>query len=472
MTRKLSILIGLAFSLFALATTLQADLITLKDGRVINGRLYRDANQYIVAPMKGAPFKVAVNEVVGITLQSTANPAKQAREKWQYVKMQIKRGKQLPEIIRILQAYIKKHTAASEVKLAREYLARYQKYQKAGLINFGGHWIAPAARQKLLARCARQTAAAQQLLLAGKLSQANAHVLAVLRAYPQNIDALILKGIIQYHRNDIQASGESFAAAVAADPRNIVALNDQAITFFRQRRQPAALVSYQKALHIDTGNRLLLDNIAAALQVYKKSRRTPLYQHLKASFTLADQRMERRMARHGLYRFGSGWVDARTQKILEARLAHYQKKKTALNSQYQVTLVALESVNAQIASVNRQINALVNAINILQASQGSTITQTGLIDLGNQAVLDSDVAALSQAQALQMQLMTKRISIMAGIKTLKIQAAALEKHAPRLAIKPIQQMMLPQNLSVVPLPSLLPATAISTTPPAPVHRQH
>lgn len=472
MTRKLSICCGLAFGLLTFLATLHADLITLKDGRIINGRLYRDADEYIIAPTVGQPFKVALNQVVGITLQTTASPAQQAAENWQYVRSQTNLSGNLSQIIRLLHGFIIKYPSSPKVPSARKYLAQFRHYQKVGFVHLGGHWISPDQRDKLLALCAGQTAEAQKLLVAGKLAQAEAHINAALQVDPKNVNGLILRGIIAYQRNHIQTASQSFTAAVTAAPKNIVALNDQAITLFRQRRQPAALVAYQKALHIDNGNRMLLDNVAAALQVYKKPQRSPLYRNLKASFQLADQHMQARMARHGLYRFGAGWVDEKTEHILKRRLAQYRSRKSAMDAQYQINLVALQSVNTQIANVNQQINALINAINIMQINQGAIINQTGGYDLGNQAIVYSDVAALSQAQNMQLQLVAKRVSILAGIKSLKIQAAHLEKHAPRLALRPTQYMMLPTDQTDVPLPALLPATAITNTPPAISRQPH
>ncbi len=465
MTRKRSIFCAVTISLVTFLGTLHADLITLKDGRVINGRLYRDSDQYIIAPTKGQPFKVALNQVVGITLQTTASPARQATENWRYIQSQVKRSGNLTQIITLLHGFIKKYADSPKVPTARKYLAQFRHYRNAGFVQVGGHWMSSDQRAKLIALCAGQTAAAQKLLVAGKLAQAEAHVTAALQVDPKNVNGLILRGIIAYQRNNIQTAGHAFTAALQADPKNIVALNDQAVTLFRQRRQPAALVAYQKALHIDNGNRMLLDNVAAALQIYKKSQRTPLYRNLKSSFRLADRHMQARMARHGLYRFGAGWVDAKTARILEKRLAAYRSRKSALDSQYQINLVALQSVNTQIANVNQQINALINAINIMQINQGAIVNQTGGFDLGNQAIVYSDVAALSQAQTHQMQLVTQRVSILAGIKSLKIQAAQLEKHAPRLALRPTEYMMLPMDQTNVPLPALLPATAITNAPP-------
>ncbi len=466
MKLKLYVFTGLITVLPLLTSALRADLITLKGGQVINGRLYRDSDQYIIAPTKGQPFKVPLNDVTGITLQSTASPAKQAANDWVYTQTQVKQSRSLPVIISDLKAYIGKHGKSPEVKAAKKSLAVYLKYQKSGYISVAGRWISPAARRKLLALCAGQNATAEKLVVAGKLAQAHEHVAAALQVDPTNPDALILQGVIDYQRNEIQAASRAFAAAEKSNPKDIVALNDQAITNFRQRRQPAALVAYQKALHIDNGNRMLLDNIAAALEIYKKSKRTGLYRNLRASFTLADNRMKISMAKKGLYRFGSGWVDAKTEKTLEKRMTEYQSQKAALESQYQMNLVALQSVNLQIYNVNRQINALLEAVAILQVNQGSVVTQTGMIDLGNQAVLDSDVAALTQAQSVQMQLSGKRVSILAGIKSLKLQAALLEKHAPQLAVKPTQFMMLPMDRTDVPLPPLLPVTAITALPRA------
>ncbi len=464
MTRTHSIFCAAAFSLITFLGALHADLITLKDGRVINGRLYRDSDQYIIAPAKGQPFKVALNQVVGITLQTTASPARQATENWRYIQSQVNRSGNLAQIITLLQGFIIKYAESPKVPSARKYLAQFKHYQKAGFVHVGGQWMSPEQRDKLVALCAGQTAAAQKLLVAGKLAQAEAHVMAALQVDPENVNGLILRGIIAYQRNNIQTASHSFAAALHADPKNIVALNDQAVTLFRQRRQPAALLAYQKALHIDNGNRMLLDNVAAALQIYKKSQRSPLYRNLKSSFRIADRHMQARMARHGLYRFGAGWVDAKTAHILDKRLADYHSRKSALDSQYQVNLVALQSVNTQIANVNSQIDALINAINIMQINQGVIANQTGGYDLGNQAIVYSDVAALTQAQNQAMQLATQRVSILAGIKSLKIQAALLEKHAPRLALRPTQYMMLPMDQTNVPLPALLPATAITNAP--------
>ena len=280
-----------------------ADQISLIGNRVVSGTLYRQGDMYVIQPDKGAAFKVPLDAVTGIVMGPAANTPAAAQQTWRMLQDEITQLSDLKKIIAMTKAYLKKYPHSPSVALARQTLAKYRQIQAKGWVKFGGQWISPDRRDELLANLQAQTAAALRHLKAGQWAIARRQTASVLKTFPQFYDALIVDGVAQYRMGNIVAARRDFHQAVKVAPDQFVGWNNLAIVAFRQRLEPESLRDYASALPLAAGSRMLLDNIAAALHSYQRSRKTVLYKNLARSFQLADAQMQKRMAR-----FGRGWM--------------------------------------------------------------------------------------------------------------------------------------------------------------------
>ena len=340
------------------------DVLTLKDGRVIQGSFYRQGRHYVIEPAGAPAFQVPLDALVGVELKTAKNSPQYAAQQWAYLQSQIAHEQQLPAIIAALQSYLKTYPHAKPRGQVRQALARYKRYQAAGWVWFAGRWMSAPARVSLRIQRRRLTNAALGSLRAGQLIVAGRQVSRALALDPGYQPGWIVQGVVEYRLGQLAKAAASFHKCLVLGPHNVLGWNDLAIVYYHERLQPAALACYAQALPLAGGNRRLLDNIYVALHGYRGSRRAELYRKLARAFTLADRQMQAKLAAQGLYRFGATWVSGKKHARLLHALQLYRKEKDSLQAQYDADRVALESVTADLRQVNAELAALNNGIGL------------------------------------------------------------------------------------------------------------
>ena len=434
---------------------LRADTMTLTDGRVIQGHLNRVGDSYVIQPDHGAAFEIPVKELASIELGAPATAASRAKNAWRVAQYHIGRQSSLAAIIKLITAYqaeFPKSPMKAEVQAA---LMRYRQYQSLGFVRFSGQWMANADAKALTAKAAADADAALADYHAGKFAAAGPNAQAALKINPDNLDAMIILGALDYRAGNLPGAAALFSAVLARHRADVIADNDLAITLFHQRQQPRALIYFRKALNIDSTNRMLLDNIFIALNHYTGSQKTILFRTFSKLFNQADVAMQAQLAKVGLYRVGATWVGIAVYQQFAGQMAVYQKQKDALDGQYQSAKLYLQGVNQQLQQVTNQINQINTSIGYLEAAQGAMYLQTGYADLNNQALLSGYMSQLSEAQAQQATLQSQHIATMTSLRQMRLQAKLLEKSAPASAFRMHQRMMLPGDLTHVPPPEPL-----------------
>jgi hypothetical protein len=460
MKRTLVLLVGAILLLLSAAA--QAETITLTDGRVIQGQLTRQGDQFLIQPDQGASFLVPVSDLASISLSGPANPQQDAIDKWQYTQYLISRQADLAQIISMLQNYIKQYPDSPNLKDAQAALAQYQYDQAQGYVKFSGKWMAQADVKALQDQIQALIADAIKSFRAGALVQAQSDAQKVLAIDSTNNDAMIVVGVAQYRLNNMSNALQQFNQVLNQSPNNVIALNDTAVVLYQLNvnTQPRALAQYQTALNLASGNRLLLDNIAAALQDYQGDTTTFIYKNMAKSFTAADQQMQVVMGKQGLYRFASTWVNADQRRQLDAQMQAYQRQKNVIQASYDNAQNILNGLNNQLANISQNITQMQQTIQQLQTpvylgGSGQSFYQNN----NNQVLIAQDQQQLAQMQQQQQQLQTQQIQCQTQIQSIQIAAKQLIKSGQAQGFNGIQLMMLPGDLTNVPLP--LPLSVLS-----------
>ncbi|MGC8551360.1 MAG: hypothetical protein ACP5O7_00680 [Phycisphaerae bacterium] len=434
------------------AARVQGDEISLADGRTIEGTLQRQDGKYLITPVNGAPFTVGLNQVSGITLgPSPASPA-YAHQQWQGVLTKLNRSDDAIKAIALIEAYQKKFPHSPDAAQVQSSLKEYQHIQQLGLVKYAGKWVTPLQRETIQSQMDRVVASAEATLRSGDLQSASAKVLGVLKLDADNVGALVVGGVAEYRMNHLPQSALLLRKAVKLAPNDAVAWNDLAVVSYEQRQQPQALNYYTKAVNLASGNRLLLDNVAAALHFYKHDRNAYLYKNLRHTFTHADTQMQLKLARQGLYRYGDTWITRSQHARLAGVHSRYETQKLTLEAQYAGATTRLASVNKEIADANDRINQITAEIVNLELAQQALLAQTGAINITNQAILQADIAQLNHEKAVLAQLTNDRNNLIAAIEQMKVQAANMIKNPPHTGYLGLQQMMLPGDLTHPPPP--------------------
>ncbi|MDA8376883.1 MAG: hypothetical protein M0Z50_07465 [Planctomycetia bacterium] len=438
-----------------IAAPLHADTITLRDGRVIQGYLDRHGDNYVIHPDHGTVFKVPVNDLASIELGGPATPATAAKNAFGALQYNINRQTSLVAIIKSISDFMAKYPHSAFIAKAQAELIQYKQYRSLGFVRFAGQWMAAEQVKVLVVQAAARTASALADYRAGKFDAARTAAQAAVKIDPGNDGALIVLGALDYRTGNFPAAARRFSEVLANSQQNVIALNDMAITVYHQRQEPRALIYYRRALNIDSGNRMLLDNIFMALNHYANNHAATLYVVLSKMFTLADVKMQALMAKKGLYRLGATWVPLAVHQQMAVAMAAYDKQKSELQAQYDSARVYLHGLERQIQQLTNQINSLNTSIGVLQVQENYGYLQSGYLNLNYQALISGYMAQMAAAQGQISKLQAQEIATRTTLKQMRISAKVLENSAPASVFLAHQRMMLPGDLTHVPPPEAL-----------------
>ncbi|HMD53280.1 MAG TPA: hypothetical protein VKJ65_01870, partial [Phycisphaerae bacterium] len=426
-------------------------------------------------PQQGAAFSVPASDVVNVALGTPKDPQQIAADQWEYTQFVISQQNDLSQIISTIQTYLKSYPDSPRSKEAQVLLAQYKQYQANGYVKFAGNWVTAADADKLQNQIQALMDAGIQSIHANAPAQAVDQAQQAMAIDPQSTDAMILSGVAEYSLGKQQMALTWFNKVLKEDSQNVIALNDTAVTSFAlsEDLQPRALVCYQKALDLASGNRMLLDNIAAALNDYQGDTTRYLYKDLLKSFNAADQQMQVIMSQQGLYRFGGTWVSAAQKDQLQSQALAYEQQKTSLQANYDIAVVVLQGISAQLNIVDQQISVLNQSIAPLQAQINNGQTYS-IGPYGwwydntfySVTLLNQYLSELTQAQQMQVQLLTQQIQYQAQIKNIQGAAEKMIQAGQAMGYNGVQVMLLPGDLTNVPPPLPLSAPAQALGPPA------
>ncbi|HTV49354.1 MAG TPA: tetratricopeptide repeat protein [Phycisphaerae bacterium] len=461
MKRKLLPLIG-GLMLVLAAATAAADTITLKDGRVIQGHFTREGDSYSIQPDQGKAFKVPVTDLAGVVLGTDETPQQVADDRLQYALYLSSRETDISKAIQDIQAYLQQNANSPDAKTAQATLAQYVLDQAQGYVKFGNQWMSPADAKAAQTQVASMISNAVKQYRGGNLTQAQSEAQQVLAIDATNTDAHIIIGAVLFARNDPQDALAQFNTILESDPKNVIALNDAGAASFKNVLQLHALIDYQAALDLASGNRLLLDNIASALILYQGDENNTTYAMLKASFAAADGQVQGVMAQQGLYRAEAVWATSDEKAGVDAEYQSFQQEKQTDQSNYNSAESSVAGINNEINSANQEIRQVEQSISQLEAQENQyqiqigpdgSITQTQSVD--NSCAIDAANQQISQLQQQIGQLQDQAEQYQAQIDDAQEDMNRLNQAQWTLTFSGSQLMMLPGDLTNVPPPAPL-----------------
>jgi hypothetical protein len=400
--RRLAV-IGLILSAAVGAATAlsRADVIELKDGRVIVGSLLRKGDDVIITGEDGKIVKAKPADVTRVTLTSTVTPTQAADADWTRAAAEIKKSDDLQAIIDIHQKFLDKYPDAPASANVRTSLEEYQRLAKQNGVKFRGRWMPEAQIQVRQQEWSDRAKPALLKYKAGDLRGALDSAKAAIKDDSANPDALTLAGLAAYRLNLTNDSRDYFAALTQEDPSNVLGENNLAVILFTQKRQAESLLHYAKALQAAPDNRFVADNIEEALNAYVTTggdQNASAYVNLVRQFQQAESRIEAAMARKGLYRFGSTWVPAGIMDRLNANLQQIKNAMTQLDSQYQSARAAAATLDNAIAQATNDYNSTSLNISYLDTLLATTTGDVSNI-LAQRDELQRNLQAIAQKRA-------------------------------------------------------------------------
>ncbi len=276
------------------STTALADIVTLKDGRTLEGTIMRAGGTLVVRQADGKDVPIDPAEISKVTLNSTQSPAAAAEGEWTRVQALIKRSDNLAEIIKLHQTFLQKYGGTPSAQAAQVSLASFQAMEGKDFVKFRGQWVSRVKAEVLLRDAQDKAQPALDLYKASRLKEAIDQAKEALKIDSENTLALTVAGLAAFRLNDLPTARTYFQKLADVDSSTALAWNNLAVLSFQQKREAEALIDYTKALQVAPENRLILDNIAEALHDYTGSKTVKAYTDLARRPTRSKRAPPRR----------------------------------------------------------------------------------------------------------------------------------------------------------------------------------
>ena len=375
-----------ALSLAATLTAARADTIELQDGRKLSGTVSRQGNQATIKTDDGQTITAPWADIVRVVLSGPTDPSAapggaspdMAKSEWTRIAAQIKTAPDLAAIITLHQKFLEKYPDSPLTPQVKDSLGVYQQLSTANAVKFRGKWLSP---DQVDVTTRQWTEAAKVALIyyqAGQMKQALDAAKTVLAKDDQNPDALTLAGLAAYRTSNYALARRYFTTLSDSDPANGLAQNNLAVIGNQQKQVGETLIHYTKALQLIATNRLLLDNVAEAINSYKKSgadQNSANFRNLVAAYTVAEAAMETQMAKQGLHRFGAGWATKEEMAAAAKNVQEVRAQMAQLEAQYKANQDAMTALDARINQANQDVTNADTAL-MVAAAQVQQMTRT------------------------------------------------------------------------------------------------
>ncbi len=462
----LSLRIFWAAGLLASAARLaHGDIIELNGGRKITGTISRQGDRMVIRGEDGSTTSVQPAEIARVTLTSDLTPAQAAEAQWTSVSAQIKKADDLATIISLHQQFLVQFPDAPLSPQVRESLGVYQQLAAGDTVKFRGRWMPRNQIDITLKQWTQDSRPAVDLYRAGRLKEALEAAKEILAKDAVNPDALSVAGLVAYRMNNLILARTYFTALAAADPGSVLAENNLGVVSYQQNAAGEGLIHYTRALQAMPGNRMVLDNIAEALNAYAGDKDSTNYRALIRQFEQSEIAVEAEMAKKGLERWGSTWVTREELEQLEKNQRAVKDQMAQLDAQYRAAGNTLADLDAQITQTQGDIEAYTSAINTYSAQ--ILLAQQAIDQAVLMAQRDATVQNLHHSTQWMAQLQSER-SELAGTDYVaaadKLKAALAAAQSQYTGVQRIMDLGEAEN-PPPPVPVAMPANVPSIPPP-------
>jgi Tfp pilus assembly protein PilF len=312
------------------------DILHLKNGSTLDGSVKHTDEGWVVCTTDGKTVRIAQVDVESIELTATTNPSpKVAGEHLESLRHSVESLTDLTEIIARFQRFVDQSTDPTATADAKKDLALWQDRQRQKMVKVGPSWVTTAQRDQLVAKAAASAETARQLIKQGRVKEATPLLTEAVTIDPQNPTALYLNSLLAYQQEQLVPARKGFETTAGIIPNHAPTLNNLAIIQWRQHQYIAALQNFDAAMLADPVEKIILDNVAVALQTLPIDlQRSPVTQKVLRHFNEQDQKLAEIMSRNGMHRFGSLWVSDKDLDQFKDKEKAIQDKLDALAAQF------------------------------------------------------------------------------------------------------------------------------------------
>lgn len=435
-----------------------ADVVTLKDGTKIEGDVKKTDGGWTVTTRDGKVVNVTAEQVKSISVGGAVgsngkDAAAEAMSGLLSLRRSVENVSDLKQIIDRFKKFIDTHKDTPAAAEAQKDLAVWQDRLDRGLVKLGSHWVTAEERTKMADQAQALAEQARDMMLHGRVRDADPILQQALDADPQCVPALYLRGVVLYQNNKIVDARKMFETVNSTISDHAPTLNNLAVILWRQNAIMPALNYYDQAIVAEPVNKVLLDNVAEALAaVPDNDRKNQIAQRIFRHFTEQDTRLQEVMATQGMYRWGGTWVDRATMERYRDQEKLVSEKLTQAKTEFETSKRRVQDIDAQIAQIEDSLRRMEADTIWRDPSTGKLIRYplpASYYDLQNEE---------SKLRDERKQVVAKATAAQEQVKTLQAQL-------PKPKFTGIHQLIAAEGAPVmVPPPSSQPTTSPTSQP--------
>ena len=440
----------IAIFILGSAAIASADVVHLTDGTTVEGIVRRSDDNYIVTG-HGKTTTIPADQVASVEEKAASGAdARMAAEKLTSLRRASENDTDLAAIVARYQRFIDTTTDPTALAGAKADLVTWQDRAAKHMVKIGDSWVPPEAQAGMADAAAKLAMQGHDLMTQNKLHEADPILTQAVQDDPRNATAQYLLGVLRYTQEALPAAKTAFSAAVTTSPDSAPSLNNLAVVLWRQRQYLAAMTHYDEAMLAAPVNRFLLDNVASALaELPADYKQSPVVVKARRRFDEQDRILQAQMAKMGLRRYGSTWIDDRQAAEMEQQRKQIQDKIDALSAEYDKQQSLIQQMDQRTVAIQAQMQ---------QIAATSYTT-----DARGRQIAIPYPPAYAQMQQELISIQADKQNQQAKLAPLQQQARALQKQLPGgpATINP-QQIVGPEG---TPMPAGSPAAAMPTTQP-------
>lgn len=352
---------------------LNAQIVHLNNGTTIEGVVKRTEDGYDVTDAKGVLTHIALEDVKRIEIGVKATGVVETENRLLSLRRSVENVADLKSIIDRYSRFIEQNKNSPVAKEAEHDLATWHERQANGMVKVGPRWVTVQEREQLKEHGKVVAAEVRDLMRQGRLKDAEPLLQQALDEDPGNLSAAYLKGSLLFKQEQIPAARKWFETVVATLTDHAPSCNNLAVVLWRQNQQLPAMGFYSKAMISSPYHREILNNVAEALNSLPQNQRTSAAaQTVFRLFTEQDTVLQERMAKSGLYRWGSTWVPKQEIDRLIEIEKEIKKQLDAMSIEFDAASKKLSQIDSDIEYNTKRMKTIEDTSYAVDA-QGRTV---------------------------------------------------------------------------------------------------
>jgi tetratricopeptide (TPR) repeat protein len=430
-----------------------ADILHLTDGSKLEGTLKREKGGWSVTDANGKTTIVADEKIESVQKVGNLTPADVATSKVASQRRAVEALTDINVVIERWNKFIEQNKDTPAAAEGQKELAMWKDRQAKGMIKVGNQWMTPADQAALLEKSAGVIDQVRNLIKTGKYRDAEKQIDQLVTVDASNPAGYYLRGLVAVKQDQLGLAKKSFEKTKELMADHGPTLNNLAVIAFKQKQWMGALSLYDLAMQATPKSRVILDNVAEALNAVPPKDRTG-QQYLKAlkRFGEQDAELQKEMLKEGMYRWGATYVP-------EKQMEELKKAQEKINAK-------LEDMKQDYARLEDRIREIDNRIDTNDRSIARMNNDTRRVDPNGRVFYLRPPSAYYEYKRENDTLRDERVSVLNKMDGFQEKALRIQQDTPVPQFTGSQKIMETEGtpLAVAGKPVKGPATQPATKP--------